>query len=200
MNVRFKKTFDFSAGVVYNNIFSVNFYTVTVHMTTVNMDGDYHNIAYERMKYWIDDVLFDSILMYEKDPMVDQWLSTEQRIILFPEQPVDQVVGILLYSKLNAITEQQFIINEVEISSTLGDDVVFMHSGNEITDLLGRQGWWSDSKPTWVSSGKKRVKQNKIIKLDRMPEWKDLDLEFDQSDTNDDNSVVFVEFGKDDKK
>jgi hypothetical protein len=127
MNVRFKKTFDFSAGVVYDNKFSVNFYTLTVHMTTVNMDGDYHNIAYERMKYWVDDVLSDSILIYEKDPLVDVWLSTEQRIILFPEQPVDQVVGILLYSKFNAITEQQFIINEVEISSALGDDVVFMH-------------------------------------------------------------------------
>ena len=200
MNVRFKKTFDFSAGVVYDNKFCVNFYTLTVHMTTVNMDGDYHNIAYERMKYWVNDVLLDSILIHEKDPMVDVWLSTEQRIILFPEQPVDQVVGILLYSKFNAITEQQFIINEVEISSTLGDDVVFMHSSNESSDVSNHSGWWNDSKPTWISSVKKRVKQNKIIKLDRMPEWKDLELEFDQSDTNDDNSVVFVEFGKDDKK
>ena len=200
MNVRFKKTFDFSAGVIYDNKFSVNFYTVVVHMTTVNMDGDYHNIAYERMRYWVDEVLSDSILIYQKDPMLDQWLSTEQRIILFPEQPVDQVVGILLYSKFNAITEKQFIINEVEASSAIGDDIVFMHSENEITDVLAQTGWWNDSKPTWISSGKKRVRQNKIIKLDRMPDWKDLDLEFEQSDTNDDNSVVFVEFGKDDKK
>jgi len=66
--------------------------------------------------------------------------------------------------------------------------------------VSAHNGWWDDSKPTWISSVKKRVKQNKIIKLDRMPEWKDLELEFDQSDTNDDNSVVFVEFGKDDKK
>ena len=199
MNVRLKKVFNFAAGIVYNNAFSINDYTVTVKFTTVTSDPAVHNIVYERMCYWIDQVLFNSIMIAESDPMLDRWLATEQRVIVLPEAPVDQIVGLMIFSKFSAIVDNSVIISELELSSGLGGDVIYCHSINEQTALLSEPGWWNDPKPTWASNTKPKVRGNKVIKLNRVPECKDLDLDF-ESVPNDDVSkpVVFVDFSKND--
>jgi hypothetical protein len=202
MNVKLKKVFNFSTGLVYDNEFSVNYYTVTVHMTLLAENEYKQNIAYERLKYWIDYVLANSILIHDADPMIEKWLATEQRIIMLPDQPVDQLVGIMLFLKLNAILEEIFVITEVELSSTVGDDMGYIHTYAENLGPMDYDGWWNDSRPTWVNQTKKQTKNGKVIKLGRTPEWKELELSFDEdgNDSPSNDSVVFVNFSKDDKK
>lgn len=202
MNVKLKKVFNFSTGLVYDNEFSVNYYTATVHMTLLAENEYKQNVAYERLKYWIDYVLANSILIHDADPMIEQWLATEQRIIMLPDQPVDQLVGIMLFLKLNAILEEMFVITEVELSSTAGDDMEYIHSYAENLGPMDYDGWWNDSRPSWTNQTKKQTKNGKVIKLGRTPEWKELELSFDEDgDTVPSNdSVVFVNFSKDDKK
>jgi len=202
MNVKLKKVFNFSTGLVYNNEFSVNHYTTTVHMTLLAENEYKQNIAYERLKYWIDYVLANSILMYDADPMIEKWLATEQRIIMLPDQPVDQLVGIMLFLKLNAILEEVFVVTEVELSSTVGDDMGYIHTYAENLGPMDCDGWWNDLRPTWVNQTKKQTRAGKVIKLGRMPEWKELELSFDEdgNDSPPNDSVVFVNFSKDDKK
>jgi len=201
MNVKLKKTFDFSAGLVYNTNFTVNFYTVTITMTTMGSDPVQQNVAYERLKYWFDQVMFNSIIMRDNEPKLTEWVATEQRIILVPEQPVDQLLGIVLFSKLNAIVENVFVINELEISSAMGDDVCYIHNENEfvLAPVLDNPGWWSDSGPTWMTKLSKKH-TNKVIKLRRALEWKDLDLDWDQEDSKTVDTVLFVDFPRNDKK
>jgi hypothetical protein len=91
MNVRLKRSFDFYTGMVYDQEFSVNCYTLTVSMITQTSDVHMHNIAYERIKYWINYVLDNSILISEFDPSLEKWMATEQRILVLPDQPVDQL-------------------------------------------------------------------------------------------------------------
>ena len=201
MNVKLKKTFDFSAGLVYNTDFTVNFYTVTITMTTMASDSMQQNVAYERLKYWFDQVMFNSIIMRDNEPKLAEWFATDQRIILLPEQPVDQLLGIVLFSKLNAIVENVFVINELEISSAVGDEVCYIHNENEfvLTEALNNPGWWSDPGPTWVTNLNKRH-NNKVIKLRRVPEWKDVELDWNQADSEIANTVLFVDFPRNDKK
>lgn len=203
MNVKLKKVFNFSTGLVYDNEFSVNYYTATVHMTLLAENEYKQNIAYERLKYWIDYVLANSILIHDADPMIEQWLATEQRIIMLPDQPVDQLVGIMLFLKLNAILEEMFVITEVELSSTAGDDMEYIHSYAENLGPMDYDDWWNDSRPIWTNQTKKQTNNGKVIKLGRTPEWKELELSFDEDGdaaipSND--SVVFVNFSKNDKK
>lgn len=196
MNVRIKKTFVFSAGVVYNTEFSVNHYTVVLHMTTATSNGDRQNTAYERIEHWIDYIIGNSILISHNDPQLSHWINTEQRLILFPTEPIDQLIGIALYQKFTAITEGEFIINELELSSVNGSEMVYLHSRNETFDgPLVKDGWWNDPKPTWVNKYKRKSRGN-VITLDRIPEWKDLDLDFDREGDESGNSVVFVDFNK----
>jgi len=200
MNVRLKRSFDFYAGMVYDQEFSVNRYTLTVSMTTQTSDVDMHNIAYERIKYWINYVLHNSVLISESDPTLEKWLATEQRILILPDQPVDQLVGIMLYLKLTAIIEQQFLISEVEISSDDGDEMIYLHGADESLGPMDANGWWNDPKPNWITNPRKKSSTGKVIKLTRIPEWKELELDFVMNNDNVDCEILVGNFIKDDKK
>lgn len=195
MNVRLKKNFVFYTGLVYDNKFSINEYSITLHMTTVSNDPDQHNIAYERMNYWINEVLHESVLIGADSEKLDAYRSTGQRMIVFPQGPVDQLVGVMLYLKLNAIAEGRMIVTDVELSSAFGDDVVYLHNSAEDIGSVSLEGWWTDPKPHWADV-KKKKSSNKVISLDRMPEWSDLELQWEEHSDNENNTVVFGEFPK----
>ena len=199
MNVKLKKSFRFYTGLVYNNEFAINVYDATLHMTTVSMDTEQQNIAYDRMSYWIDQVLQDAVLIGSDSPILDAYRATGQRLIVFPQDPVDQVVGAMLYLKLNAITEDRLVITGVELSSSYGDDVVYLHYAGEEDGFLSNTGWWTDPRPFW-SDTKKRKAVNKVISMDRMPEWSELGLAWEEPADQQDNTVVFEDFPKNENK
>ena len=199
MNVKLKKSFRFCTGIVYNNEFAINVYDVTLHMTTVSMSPEQQNIAYDRISYWVNEVLQDSVLISGDSKVLDAYKATRQRLIVFPHDPVDQIVGTMLYLKLNAITEDRLVVTGVELGSSYGDDVIYLHyDGEEIGPLSGT-GWWTDSRPLWADT-KKRKTVNKVISMDRMPEWSDLGLSWDDLPAQEDNTVVFADFPKNENK
>lgn len=200
MNVRLNRTFEFSSGIIYDDEFVINDYIVTVHLTTATSNTIDQNIAYERIKYWINFVLANSIIMNHEYAFKDTWLATGQRILLLPDEPVDQLVGMMLFLKLSAIVQDNFVITDIEISSIVGDDMCYIHSESDNLGPMEQRGWWNDPKPTWITADKKKKSSTNVIKLNRIPEWKDLDLEFDVSTPADKDPVVFVDFAKDDKK
>lgn len=199
MNVKLKKSFRFYTGLVYNNEFAINVYDATLHMTTVSLDSEQQNIAYDRMSYWIDQVLQDAVLIGSDSAVLDAYRATGQRLIVFPQDPVDQVVGAMLYLKLNAITEDRLAITGVELASSYGDDVVYLHYAGEEVGLLSNTGWWTDLRPFW-SDTKKRKAVNKVISMDRMPEWSELGLAWEEPADQQDNTVVFADFPKNENK
>ena len=203
MNVRLKKTFEFSSGIVHDNVFSVNFYTANVVMVTTSLDATNQNIAYERMKYWINGVMEHAILIAHDDDMLDKWAATGQRILVLPEKPVDQIVGMMLFSKLDAITEDHLMITDVDISSTLGDDMWYEHNDNDDLGPFNESGWWNDTGPAWASKDRKKTFGNKIIKLNRNHDWKSLELDFEdveKDSTEETQPAVLMNFVRDDKK
>lgn len=199
MNTRLKKTFGWHTGLVYQGKFLVNHYSIECSMLTVTNDNKEQNIAYDRMKYWMYGCMDDAILISENDPVLAQYQALDQRLIVFPDEPVDQIVGIMLYLKLNAIMENRMVVTDVEIWSKHGDNMSYMHSaGESVGDKLCHDGWWSDSRPIWTTS-RRGDNQVKVVSLDRLSEWSDHDLGWDYQD-NDSNTVVFAKFNKDENK
>lgn len=198
MNVYLKKQLQFSTGLVYRDQFQINSYDVILKILTVSTDHDEQNIAYERMKYWIDYILQDSVLIDEHSEKLPAYQETGQRLIVIPEEPVDQLIGIMLYLKINAIMEKRMVITEVELSSAVGEDISYTHIAGEELGPLGVDGWWSDSRPVW-SWTKKKQTEDKVIEMDRMPEWGDLDLDWATED-KEKSTVVFADFSRNDDK
>jgi hypothetical protein len=123
------------------------------------------------------------------------------KVTTMPEQPIDQIIGIALYCKLNAILQERMFVNGVTIQSDLGDNVRYLHSDRESAGPMERPGWWQDHTPVH-SDFKSSASKKHVVKLSRTPSWQDLDMEWSDVEPTDNtgttgNTVVFAKFGPD---
>lgn len=196
MNVRLRKTYAWNSGLVLDGNFLINSYDCVIDMITVSTDADLHNIAYHRMNYWIYEIMQDSVLMPKGDKLIAAYQATGQRVIEIPQQPIDQLLGMMLFVKLNAIMEGQIRVTDLAISSAAGDHMAYAHSEHETIGPFAESGWWSDARPKW-SDAKSTRSNSKVIAINRTKEWKDLDLDWSQSAPDSDQGVVFARFRPD---
>lgn len=197
MNVRLRKSFSWSSGLIYNNTFLVNHYEISANILTVTTSSDEQNTAYERTRLWVDHTLENSILISQDSDLLARY-SEGCRLLVFPEEPVDQLVGIMMYLKLNSIMQNRMVVTDLEISSSQGDYMKYIHSHGEALGPLSEDGWWSDCRPIWATPG--RSGDGKVVNLDRGPEWKDFDLDWTQAGSQHHDSVVFADFNRHDPK
>lgn len=201
MNVRLQYEVDFTAGFFFNDMLRMNNYKIRLWMMTTTTDSESHNIAFERIKYFIGQSL-DSGVFINKDNQEQCKLlaAAGVKIITLPEEPVDQLVGIMLYCKLNAICEDRMIIGEVEVRSELGGEVTYMHGEDEPIGPYDQVGWWNDANLIHYHS--KITETENIVSLSTIASWRELDLHWPEDeidaalDTG--NTIVFGNFGRDD--
>ena len=198
MNVRLIKRFQIQSILVserYLDAMVINNYSVTVHMTTVSAMAAEQNKAQERIRFWFS-MMQDAVLIDQKNKTIDTWQKTGARVMSFPDDPVDQLVGMMLYSKLSVIAEGKIDINEILVSSVMDDDIIYRQSDSENLGPFEESGWWNDPKPVWETA---KRKSGKVISLKRTAEWKDLDLDWNNDDS-DDKIAVVADFPKDENK
>lgn len=181
MSVHLSRVWYFSALVVSERYDrpTINTYSVKSEFTAMVENNQQHNIAYRRMKFWLHEVMEGCVLMSQDDERLKSWQETGMKILCLPEDPVDQLVGIMLYSKLSAIVDPHIMVDQISISSPLDDDVIYHHYSDEDQGPLCRQGWWNDPRPIW--QGKVPRGKGKVISLARSAEWKDHDLDWEKS-------------------
>jgi hypothetical protein len=198
MNVRISKTWAVSAVVVselYENL-QINDYVFRADMMTVTPDMKQYNIAYQRICHWFENAFRDCVLISAEHPKIKLWQDLGEKLIIFPAEPVDQLVGIATFCKLLAITESRLDIQQLEISSPSDDYVTYRHSADEETGIFSRPGWWNDPGPT-ANDGTTNRRHGRVIKLNRSVAWKDLSLEWQPEP---DLEAVITSFVKDEKK
>lgn len=202
MNSRIRSTLHFTAGVFYGDQLLMNNYRVSISATTNTLDNVINNIALERIKYFIHYELTNTVFINSTD--VDQCrrlLDAGVKITTLPDEPVDQIVNIMLYSKLDAIVEDQLIINDIELSSDLGDNIVYFHGEGESLGPLSDKGWWMESNLTHCKL--EFLNNDKVVDMYQARAWRELDLAWPDSTLTPpatDNRVVFADFGKDETK
>lgn len=199
MNVRLNKVFVWQSGVVYHKEFHINRYCCSVDFRTLDTDREQPNLAYERMRHWIENIMNESVMISHDSDLRGAYQTTGQRMIYLPDEPVDQLVGIMLFCKLSSITQQRVMISEISVSSTLGDEVTYTHTCDDDIGPFYQPGWWNDPGPIWYNKKDHRAK-DKVVNLNRAVEWTDLDLDWKIADQKIDNQVVFADFTKDEKK
>jgi len=197
MNVRLNYDMHFTAGVYYDGSLRMNNYSLRLWMTTNSENSVDQNTSFERIKYFIytqiDSTIFiDSALEDQCRRFVDAGLN----ITTIPGDPVDQLIGIMLYYKLNAITEDRMIIVETEISSTHGDNMTYLHGEFENTAGFVRPEWWTT--PDLIHSDINHTDSNNVVAISQATAWRDINLAWpNDSNTNEDatgNIVVFADF------
>lgn len=195
MNVRLKYDIPFTAGVYYNGSMRMNNYSLRLWMSTNSLDPADQNISFERIKHFvyseIDSTIFINI---EYTEQCRQFIRSGLNVTTLPGEPVDQLVGIMLYYKLNAIAEDRMIVVETELSSTYGENMTYLHSENEITDDIIKPDWWTSA--DLVHCDIKLMDSDKVVAMHQTSAWRDLNLawpdDIEIGETG--NTVVFADF------
>jgi hypothetical protein len=203
MNVRLRYSTVFTAGIFYADQMRMNNYQVKLHITTNSEEGNDHNIALDRIKYFLHNQLNSTVFINSKETAQCQaFASAGINLTTLPEDPLDQVIGIMLYCKLNAILDNRMIITEIEICSELGENIVYLHNDQDAQGPFADTGWWTE--PDAVHCDLTLLDNEKTVALHHIGAgWRDLELNWDESaiiNTNDDNKVVFADFAKDETK
>lgn len=196
MNVRLRKIYNWTSGLIWDDEFMINHYTATLDIVTQTQDPEMQNTAYQRMNYWIYQVMQDAVLIGSDSERLSAYQATGQRLIVLPDAAVDQLVGMMLFCKINAMMEQRMHITDLEISSRVGDEMSYLHSAEENLGPFSHAGWWHDHGPKWSDAKARKTKHN-VIAINRAPEWKDLDLEWNPTNTDQSSDVLFASFRRD---
>ena len=96
------------------------------------------------------------------------------KCVTFPAEPVDQIVGLALFFKLNSITEGMMQVLDLNLHSDAGGGVTYLHNDDEEPGPFDDDGWWHGSNPI-CSAGRQTGKVVPIADVT----WKSLDLEWD---------------------
>lgn len=197
MNVRLRYNITFPAAAWFDGELMMTNYTLALNLLTQTMDPQDQNIALERIKYFLINELHSTIFINQTDDeRAEIFTDIGLNVTTLPEEPVDQVVGIMLFYKLNAIMEGRMKITELVMSSEAGDSVEYFHNEHEHTDLFPSQGWWHE--PTLKHSDvvlEDDDDAENAIELHSEDQWKEQELGWAQEEvTQDLGQVVFANF------
>jgi hypothetical protein len=205
MNVRLQYTANFNAGIYYNGQMQMNNYVAKIYMLTNTPDGIASNVALDRIKHFIYTQIDSSIFIdSENQEQCQRYVAANLNVTTFPGGPVDQLVGIMLYYKLKAITEDRMLIGEVEISSGLGEGLIYIHGDNESVNDVTIPDWWESV--DLVHCDRELIDSDKVVNIHHTSVWRELDLAWPdiEDDTLEDhetgNTVVFADFKRLDDK
>lgn len=202
MNVKIGYTTPLTAGVWWDDHLIMANYTITFKLITVTDNVKDSNTALDRLKYMIEEVFTDGVFINHKETeQIKRLKAAGIQTIILPEEPVDQIVGMMLYSKIGAVMEGQVDIRSVLVSSNIGDDVIYEHDLTESVAPFNEPGWWLDSTPA-IENGTRKNSKDTIFVITPSQHWSELGLEWDdrQADSGEENVLVFSDYKKDEDK
>lgn len=195
MNVRLQYDTEFLGGVYYDERLQLNNYSLNISMVTKATDPVETNIAMDRLKFFISEILAGTIFVNQAHMEQAETLAwCGANVTTLPEEPIDQIVGMMLYYKLNAIMEGRIEVARLDISSSLGDGVWYQHDEEDVAGPFGAKGWWYDSSTQHDTIETEPVPEN-VVKVVSTG-WYEADLDWPDQTNSTGNTVVFGKFPK----
>ena len=196
MNVRLYYETAFLAGVfTFDDQLQMNSYNVGMNLITRTAESANSNIALERVKTFVDGlnstVFINSCWPDHEEIMSQMGID----VTTLPEEPVDQIVGMMLYYKLNAVMEGRMEITQLELRSSLGDGVCYLHDEEDPAGPFHQAGWWHDATAIRTKNIPPDTKTN-IVKI-KHKNWREFGLDWPDAESKDvANTVVYANFTK----
>jgi len=140
---------------------------VTLHLTPKNNDAEAQNITFEKYRYIFAKILQNSIFIGRHKDDYKTFFKYTKSLIDFPVKPVDQIVGVCLFAKLNAIGGDTLRVNAIDIESWQGENLKFIITndspeGEFVPKGVDEYYWWNDPEPNFTNIGKDRLTWQEI--------------------------------------
>ena len=196
MNVRLQYDLEFLAGVYFEERLQMNYYTVSLNLLTQTRDSHSTNIALDRVKAFVYGSLESTVFINQKlKEKAEMMQLMGISVTTLPEEPVDQIVGMMLYYKFNSIMEERMSVTNLDIASTLGDSVWYQHDFEDHAGPFAEDGWWHRASMQHETVEPDEVPAN-VVKVISTG-WHELGLDWPENLLPPtDSSVVFAEFPK----
>ena len=201
MNIRLTTDLIIYAGVYFNNKFFMAQYSIILGLTTNTADPEEQAVAMQRIKIFAYEILNGSIFIYEKEEeAIKKFIDAGMKTVALPAEPYDQIVQIALFTKFNAITESRLIVTDIQLGSSLSDNMRYLFDSQESVGPFDKNGWWDDPEANWFD--RKSINDRtpgvlKVLKLSPALTWKELDLGWESNlSQNSQDNIVFGNFGK----
>lgn len=179
MYAKIEREFEFQAGIHFENNFIINLYKIFLQMNVMSEDIHEQNIAFERIKYVIEQSLDNVVFVDFRDKTaIDLYTKAGIKVCVLPDEPFDQIVAAVLLSKINIITEKKLIAGEMKILSKISDGVSFYLSNEEIENFTNMENtWYTENSASITDIQKKILKKEKIVELKKEnTDWNSLGL------------------------
>jgi len=199
MNVRLQYDLDFLAGIYYEDQLQMNRYSVSLNLLTKSKDSASTNIALDRVKAFVHGALESTVFINQVNMERAEMMQLMGiRVTTLPEEPVDQIIGMMLYYKLNAVMEDRMIVTSLDLASTLGDSVWYQHDEEDIAGPFATEGWWHQASMQHESIERDPVPNN-VVKVTSTG-WHELNLDWPEDTMPaSENTVVFAKFPRHEK-
>ena len=195
MTTRIEREFSFQAGVYFKEEYLMNLYTITLYMEVETESIREQNVAMERIKYFLSDCLENCFFVQDTEhKVIEKYNSCGFKVCTVPEEPYDQIITLLLLTKLNSITEGRLIITDMTLGSRISDEVKFICDIESPRGPLESPGWWTDSGTSISDPIKKSVRKDKIVKLFKTPttDWAEYNLVWKEKEHTANCEIVFT--------
>ena len=198
MNVRLQYDLEFLGGIYFEEQMQMNHYSVSLNLITGTADPADTNIAMDRIKAFVfgelEHSVFINVAQRERAELMH---LMGINVTTLPEEPVDQIIGMMLYYKLNAIMEGRMEVAQLDISSSLGDSVWYQHDEEDAAGPFANDGWWH--LPTVQHDTIAINDTDNVVKV--MPNaWIEYGLMWPEAEhAPSANTVVFANFSKNEK-
>jgi hypothetical protein len=170
MATAIEREFVFLAGVHFEGKFLMNAYSVILSMDVMTESIREQNIAMERIKCLLQYIFTNTVFVQSTEKKaIEKYTEAGIKVCVFPEEPYDQVVTLLLLLKINAITEGRLEVTSISMDSELSDGVRFVYDYESAQAHSFGPGWWDDPSPSIVTVVPS--KKEKIVKLVKTTEW-----------------------------
>lgn len=200
MTARIQREFSFNAGMFFDNEFYMNSYQISASFNVEATSIIEQNIALQRAKYFFSETIDSVIFIKDTDTdRIEKLNDMGLKACPLPEEPYDQIIGIIIFTKLSAILEEKLVLTDIQIASDMCDGVSYLHSMEENLGPFIVKGWWNENNPN-VSTTIKQTKGKKVVKLNKkIQTWEELSMGFNQEKPQVNCSeVLFASFNKKD--
>lgn len=170
MNARIEKDFTFLSAVYFEKTHMLNLYQMTLYIDILTEADSEQITALERIYYFIQNYVEGSVFINkEEKKQIALYEKAGISTLTLPTDPYDQIVGLILLRKFNAITEGRFNVSEIKFSSKLSADIRF-HNVDEEAEEFDEDEWYNDPNLNYQSKNSK-TKNKKIVQFNDIEDW-----------------------------
>ena len=178
MHTRIEKDAFFQAGIHLRGSFYVNTYEMTLSMLVETDAIREQTIAMERLNYFLTDMLQHCLLIQNTEKVsIKNYKKAGLKICELPEEPSDQIIGMVLLQKLNAIMEDRMSVTDLTLGSVLSEGIRYHIVAEVAESVMSGDFWWN--KPCLsicTGDAMSQPKKDNIVKLFDDSEWAELGL------------------------